>query len=112
MRAAWSVGEWPLSIVLLIRRWPIYGRVFILNSADLGFVHKISLLSTQSPSAYHTDVTLQTEKNALTRQLLDGLRAFLASRPFLVHARAAHTVRLDDKHILPAKPHTDAGRLL
>ena len=77
LRAALVVGEVALSIVLLIGAGLLMRSFLVLTRVDLGFDPKNVLYFRLSlPKAYNTDVDITREKkNALTRQILDRLRA-------------------------------------
>src|SRR4029077_5993714 len=77
LRAALVVGEVALSIVLLIGAGLLMRSFFILTHADLGFdPQNVLYFRLDLPNAYHSDVDVtRQKKNALTRQLLDRLRA-------------------------------------
>jgi putative ABC transport system permease protein len=77
LRAALVIGEVALSIVLLIGAGLLMRSFLILTRVDLGFDPKNVLYFRLSlPKAYNTDVDVTREKkNALTRQILERLRA-------------------------------------
>jgi putative ABC transport system permease protein len=77
LRAALVVGEVALSIVLMIGAGLLMRSFLVLTRVDLGFDPKNVLFFRLSlPKAYNTDVDVTRQrKNALTRQILDRLRA-------------------------------------
>ena len=109
MRAALVVGEVALSIVLLIGAGLLMRSFFILTHADLGFdPQNVLYFRLNLPSAYHTDVDVtRQKKNALTRQLLDRLRA-LPGVTSVSESMLEPPIQYDwSDTIIPGKPHSE-----
>jgi predicted permease len=108
MRAALVVGEVALSLVLLIGAGLLMRSFFILTQADLGFDPQNVLyfrptLTTESGA---DDATRQ-KKNAMTRQLLDHLRA-LPGVTSVSESMLEPPIKYDwSDTIIPGKPHTE-----
>jgi putative ABC transport system permease protein len=110
LRSGLVVGEVALSIVLLIGAGLLMRSFLILTRVDLGFDPKnVLYFELNLPPSYNTDIagTLQ-RKNALTRQLLERLRALpgvisvaeMADDPPPLQYQSSDT-------IIPGKPHTE-----
>lgn len=109
LRAALVVGEVALSIVLLVGAGLLMRSFLVLTRVDLGFDPKNVLFFRLSlPKAYNTDVDVTREKkNALTRLILDRLRAL----PGVISVSESNEEPpLQDEWsdtIIPGKPHTE-----
>jgi predicted permease len=110
LRAGLVVSEVALSIVLLIASGLLIRSFLVLTRTDLGFDPKnVLYFELNLPPSYNTNIpdTLQ-KKNALTRQLLDRLRALpgvafaaeMAADPPPLQYQSTDT-------IIPGKPHTE-----
>jgi len=102
-------GEVALSIVLLIGAGLLMRSFFILTHADLGFdPQNVLYFRLNLPSAYRTDVDVtRQKKNALTRQLLDRLRA-LPGVTSVSESMLEPPIQYDwSDTIIPGKPHTE-----
>ncbi len=109
LRAALVIGEIALSIVLLIGAGLLMRSFLILTRVDLGFDPKNVLYFRLSlPKAYNTDVDVtRQKKNALTRQILDRLRALPGVTSV---SEAIEEPPLQDEWsdtIIPGKPHAE-----
>jgi putative ABC transport system permease protein len=107
LRAALVIGEVALSIVLLIGAGLLMRSFLVLTRVDLGFDPKNVLYFRLSlPKAYNTDVDVTRErKNALTRQILDRLRALPGVTSV---SESTEEPPLQDEWsdtIIPGKPH-------
>ena len=110
LRAVLVVSEVALSIVLLVGAGLLMRSFIILTRVDLGFDPKhVLYFELNLPPSYNTDIagTLQ-RKNALTRQLLERMRALpgvtsaaeMAADPPPLQYQSSDT-------IIPGKLHTD-----
>jgi predicted permease len=109
LRAALVIGEVALSIVLMIGAGLLMRSFLILTRVDLGFDPKNVLYFRLSlPKAYNTDVDVtRQKKNALTRQILDRLRALPGVTSV---SESNEEPPLQDEWtdtIIPGKPHTE-----
>jgi len=109
LRAALVIGEVALSIVLLIGAGILMRSFLVLTRVDLGFDPKNVLYFRLSlPKAYNTDVDVTRErKNALTRQILNRLRALPGVTSV---SESIEEPPLQDEWsdtIIPGKPHTE-----
>lgn len=109
LRAALVIGEVALSIVLLIGAGLLMRSFLVLTRVDLGFDPKNVLYFRLSlPKAYNTDVDVTREKkNALTRQILERLRALPG---VLSVSESNEEPPLQDEWsdtIIPGKPHAE-----
>src|SRR5256884_4515828 len=109
LRAALVIGEIALSIVLLIGAGLWMRSFLILTRVDLGFDPKNVLYFRLSlPKAYNTDVDVtRQKKNALTRQILDRLRALPGVTSV---SESIEEPPLQDEWsdtIIPGKPHAE-----
>ena len=103
------IGEVALSIVLLIGAGLLMRSFLVLTRVDLGFDPKNVLYFRLSlPKAYNTDVDVTREKkNALTRQILERLRALPG---VLSVSESNEEPPLQDEWsdtIIPGKPHAE-----
>ena len=109
LRAALVIGEVALSIVLMIGAGLLMRSFLVLTRVDLGFDPKNVLYFRLSlPKAYNTDVDVtRQKKNALTRQILDRLRAL----PGVISVSESNEEPpLQDEWsdtIIPGKPHAE-----
>jgi len=109
LRAVLVIGEVALSIVLMIGAGLLMRSFLILTRVDLGFDPKNVLFFQLSlPKAYNTDVDVtRQKKNALTRQILDRLRALPGVTAV---SESNEEPPLQDEWtdtIIPGKPHTE-----
>jgi putative ABC transport system permease protein len=109
LRAALVIGEVALSIVLLIGAGLLMRSFLVLTRVDLGFDPKNVLYFRLSlPKAYNTDVDVtRQKKNALTRQILDRLRALPGVTSV---SESNEEPPLQDEWsdtIIPGKPHAE-----
>jgi putative ABC transport system permease protein len=109
LRAALVVGEVALSIVLMIGAGLLMRSFLVLTRVDLGFDPKNVLFFRLSlPKAYNTDVDVtRQKKNALTRQVLERLRALPGVTSV---SESNEEPPLQDEWtdtIIPGKPHTE-----
>src|SRR5216683_268912 len=109
VRAVLVVAEVALSIVLLIGAGLLMRSFLILTRVDLGFNPKNVLYFRLSlPKAYNTDVDVtRQKKNALTRQILDRLRALPGVTSV---SESIEEPPLQDEWsdtIIPGKPHAE-----
>jgi putative ABC transport system permease protein len=109
LRAALVVGEVALSIVLMIGAGLLMHSFLVLTRVDLGFDPKNVLFFRLSlPKAYNTDVDVtRQKKNALTRQVLERLRALPGVTSV---SESNEEPPLQDEWtdtIIPGKPHTE-----
>jgi putative ABC transport system permease protein len=109
LRAALVIGEVALSIVLMIGAGLLMRSFLILTRVDLGFDPKNVLFFRLSlPKAYNTDVDVtRQKKNALTRQILDRLRALPGVTAV---SESNEEPPLQDEWTdttIPGKPHTE-----
>ena len=109
LRAALVIGEVALSIVLLIGAGLLMRSFLVLTRVDLGFdPQNVLYFRLSLPKAYNTDVDVSREKkNALTRQILERLRAL----PGVISVSESNEEPpLQDEWtdtIIPGKPHTE-----
>jgi putative ABC transport system permease protein len=109
LRASLVIGEVALSIVLLIGAGLLMRSFLVLTRADLGFdPQNVLYFRLSLPKAYNTDVDVTREKkNALTRQILDRLRAL----PGVISvSESIEEPPLQDEWsdtIIPGKPHSE-----
>jgi len=109
LRSALVIGEVALSIVLLIGAGLLMRSFLVLTRVDLGFDPKnIFYFRLSLPKTYNTDVDVTREKkNALTRQILERLRAL----PGVISvSESIEEPPLQDEWtdtIIPGKPHTE-----
>lgn len=75
LRAGLVVSEVALSIILLIGAGLLMRSFLVLTRVDLGFDPRNVLYFRLDPTMYAKDANSRERKNALTRQLLDRLRA-------------------------------------
>jgi len=109
LRAALVIGEVALSIVLMIGAGLLMRSFLILTRVDLGFDPKNVLFFRLSlPKAYNTDVDVtRQKKNALTRQILDRLRA-LPGVTFVSESNEEPPLQDEwTDTIIPGKPHAE-----
>jgi predicted permease len=109
LRAALVIGEVALSIVLMIGAGLLMRSFLILTRVDLGFDPKNVLYFRLSlPKTYNTDVDVtRQKKNALTRQILERLRALPGVTAV---SESNEEPPLQDEWtdtIIPGKPHTE-----
>jgi putative ABC transport system permease protein len=109
LRAALVIGEVALSIVLLIGAGLLMRSFLVLTRVDFGFDPRNVLYFRLSlPKAYNTDVDVtRQKKNALTRQILERLRA-LPGVTFV--AESTEEPPLEDEWsdtIIPGKLHIE-----
>jgi len=109
LRAALVIGEVALSIVLMIGAGLLMRSFLVLTRVDLGFDPKNILYFRLSlPKAYNTDVDVtRQKKNALTRQILDRLRALPGVTSV---SESNEEPPLQDEWtdtIIPGKPHAE-----
>jgi predicted permease len=109
LRAALVIGEVALSIVLMIGAGLLMRSFLILTRVDLGFDPKNVLYFRLSlPKAYNTDVDVtRQKKNALTRQILERLRALPGVTAV---CESNEEPPLQDEWtdtIIPGKPHSE-----
>jgi putative ABC transport system permease protein len=109
LRAALVIGEVALSIVLLIGAGLLMRSFLVLTRVDLGFDPKNVLYFRLSlPKAYNTDVDVtRQKKNALTRKILDRLRALPGVTSV---SESNEEPPLQDEWtdtIIPGKPHAE-----
>jgi putative ABC transport system permease protein len=109
LRAALVIGEVALSIVLMIGAGLLMRSFLILTRVDLGFDPKSVLYFRLSlPKAYNTDVDVtRQKKNALTRQILERLRALPGVTSV---SESNEEPPLQDEWsdtIIPGKPHVE-----
>jgi len=109
LRAALVIGEVALSIVLLIGAGLLMRSFLVLTRVDLGFdPQNVLFFRLSLPKTYNTDVDVTREKkNALTRQILDRLRAL----PGVISVSESNEEPpLQDEWsdtIIPGKPHAE-----
>jgi putative ABC transport system permease protein len=109
LRAGLVVSEVALSLVLLVGAGLLMRSFLVLTRVDLGFDPKNVLYFVLNlPPTYNTDVPGSREKkNALTRQLLDHLRALPGVTSVAeVDEPPPLKYELSDT-IIPGKPHTE-----
>jgi putative ABC transport system permease protein len=109
LRSGLVVGEVAISILLLIGAGLMMRSFLALTRADLGFDPKNVLFFRLSlPKAYNTDVDVtRQKKNALTRQVLDLVRA-LPGVTFVSESMLEPPLESDfSDTIIPGKPHTE-----
>jgi len=109
LRAALVIGEVALSIVLLIAAGLLMRSFLVLTRVDLGFDPKnVIYFRLSLPRAYNTDVDVtRQKKNALTRQILDRLRALPGVTSV---SESIEEPPLQDEWsdtIIPGKPHVE-----
>ena len=109
LRAALVIGEVALSIVLMIGAGLLMRSFLVLTRVDLGFDPKNVLFFRLSlPKAYNTDVDVtRQKKNALTRQVLERLRALPGVTSV---SESNEEPPLQDEWtdtIIPGKPHAE-----
>jgi putative ABC transport system permease protein len=109
LRASLVIGEVALSIVLLIGAGLLMRSFLVLTRVDLGFDPKnVVYFRLSLPKAYNTDVDItRQKKNALTRQILDGLRALPGVTSV---SESIEEPPLQDEWsdtIIPGKPHVE-----
>jgi putative ABC transport system permease protein len=109
LRAALVIGEVALSIVLMIGAGLLMRSFLLLTRVDLGFDPKNVLFFRLSlPKAYNTDVDVtRQKKNALTRQILERLRAIPGVTSV---SESNEEPPLQDEWsdtIIPGKPHAE-----
>jgi putative ABC transport system permease protein len=108
-RSGLVVSEVALSILLLVGAGLLMRSFLVLTRTDLGFDPKNVLFFRLSlPKAYNTDVDVaRQKKNALTRQLLDRLRA-LPGVTAVSESMLEPPLQSDfSDTIIPGKPHTE-----
>ncbi len=109
LRASLVIGEVALSIVLLMGAGLLMRSFLVLTRVDLGFdPQNVLYFRLSLPKAYNTDVDVtRQKKNALTRQILDRLRAL----PGVISvSESIEEPPLQDEWsdtIIPGKPHTE-----
>jgi len=110
LRAALVVGEVALSIVLLIGVGLLVRSFLVLTRVDLGFdPRNVLYFELNLPPSYDTDLAGSLQrKNALTRQLLERMRALpgVTSVAEMVDPPPLK-YELSDT-IIPGKPHADS----
>ncbi len=110
LRAGLVVSEVALSIVLLIGAGLLMRSFLVLTRADLCFDPKsVFYFVLNLPPSYNTDLpgSLQ-RKNALTRQLLERIRALPGVASVAEMAADPPPLEYDlSDTIIPGKPHTD-----
>jgi putative ABC transport system permease protein len=109
LRASLVIGEVALSIVLLMGAGLLMRSFLVLIRVDLGFdPQNVLYFRLSLPKAYNTDVDVtRQKKNALTRQILDRLRAL----PGVISvSESIEEPPLQDEWsdtIIPGKPHAE-----
>jgi putative ABC transport system permease protein len=107
LRAGLVVSEVALSIVLLIGAGLLMRSFLVLTRVDLGFDPRNVLYFRLDPAMYANDANSRERKNALTRQLLDRLRAL----PGVISASESvqqPPLKYDwSETIIPGRPHTE-----
>jgi predicted permease len=109
LRAGLVVSEVALSFILLIGVGLLIRSFLVLTRVDLGFDPKnVLFLELNLPPTYNTDLpgTLQ-KKNALTRQLLERMRALPGVTAVAEMAEPPPLQYEVSNTIIPGKPHTD-----
>jgi len=109
LRGVLVIGEVALSIVLMIGAGLLMRSFLVLTRVDLGFDPKNVLFFQLSlPKAYNTDIDVtRQKKNALTRQILDRLRALPGVTAV---SESNEEPPLEDAWsdtIIPGKPHIE-----
>jgi putative ABC transport system permease protein len=109
LRAVLVIGEVALSIVLLIGAGLLMRSFLVLTRVDLGFDPKNVLFFRLSlPKAYNTDVDVtRQKKNALTRQILDRLRALPGVTAVSESSEEPPLQEAWSDTIIPGKPHKE-----
>jgi putative ABC transport system permease protein len=109
LRAVLVIGEVALSIVLLIGAGLLMRSFLVLTRVDLGFDPKNVLFFRLSlPKAYNTDVDVtRQKKNALTRQILDRLRALPGVTAVSESSEEPPLQEGWSDTIIPGKPHKE-----
>ena len=109
LRGSLVIGEVALSIVLLMGAGLLMRSFLVLTRVDLGFdPQNVLYFRLSLPKAYNTDIDVtRQKKNALTRQILDRLRAL----PGVISvSESIEEPPLQDEWsdtIIPGKPHTE-----
>ncbi len=108
-RAGLVVSEIALSIILLIGAGLLMRSFLVLTRVDLGFNPKNVLYFVLNlPPTYNTDIAGSRErKNALTRQLLDRLRALPGVTSVAEFVWPPPLKYESSDTIIPGKPHTE-----
>jgi len=109
LRAALVIGEVALSIVLMIGAGLLMRSFLVLTRVDLGFdPTNVLFFRLSLPKTYNTDVDVtRQKKHALTRQILDRLRALPGVTAV---SESNEEPPLQDEWtdtIIPGKPHTE-----
>ena len=109
LRAGLVVSEVSLSIVLLIGAGLLMRSFLILTRVDLGFDPKnVLYFELNLPPAYNTDLAGSLQrKNALTRQLLERMRALPGVTSVAEFAEPPPLKYQLSDTIIPGKPHAD-----
>jgi putative ABC transport system permease protein len=109
LRGGLVIGEVALSIVMLIGAGLLMRSFLVLTRVDLGFDPKNVLFFRLSlPKAYNTDVDVtRQKKNALTRQILERLRALPGVTAVSESNEEPPLQEGWSDTIIPGKPHTE-----
>ena len=109
LRAALVVGELALSMVLLIGAGLLMRSFLVLTRVDLGFdPRNVIYFRLSLPKAYDTDVDLtRQKKNALTRRILDRLRALPGVTSVSESIEEPPLQNEWTDTIIPGKPHAE-----
>jgi putative ABC transport system permease protein len=109
LRAGLVIGEVALSITLLIGAGLLMRSFLVLTRVDLGFDPKnVLYFELNLPPTYNTDIAGSRErKNALTRQLLDRLRALPGVTSVAEFDEPPPLKYEGSDTIIPGKPHTE-----
>jgi putative ABC transport system permease protein len=109
LRAALVVSEVALSIVLLISVGLLLRSFLVLTRVDLGFdPRNVLFLELNLPRTYNTDLAGSLQrKNALTRQLLERMRALPGVTSVSEMAEPPPLPYEVSNTIIPGKPHAD-----
>jgi putative ABC transport system permease protein len=109
LRAGLVVSEVALSIILLIGAGLLMRSFLVLTRVDLGFNPKNVLYFVLNlPPTYNTDVPgSRVRKNALTRQLLDRLRALPGVTSVAEFVEPPPLQYESSDTIIPGKPHSE-----
>ena len=109
LRAGLVVAEVALSIILLIGAGLLMRSFLVLTRVDLGFDPKnVLYFALNLPPTYNTDLAGSLQrKNALTRQLLERMRALPGVTSVAEFAEPPPLKYEVSDTIIPGKPHAD-----
>ena len=109
LRAGLVISEVALAIILLISAGLLMRSFLVLTRVDLGFNPKnVLYFVLKLPPTYNTDLTDSRErKNALTRQLLERLRALPGVISVAEFDQPPPLKYESSDTIIPGKPHTE-----